>query len=349
MVLVGDVAGMTELEATLVELLERDNVRPHVVRVPGFDRDDVLSGGKPDDGVSAFVVPETATSARLYFRGPHAQRFLLRGLGLRNGLDEYGRELVAQVVESSVLALLRSNAGITLEQASAELARTPGAGGTDAARTESPNVPTSEAKAPARTDAATPGSSRAPASTGPLQWRGWLAARYALEWAGSDLGAAHGPGLEMGVEWGVLRTRITAERWFAQNIAAPDLSANVQTTALRLLVDTRWPWRTTHALVAGLGAGIDILGVQATASRDPALTLAPERSHAVPAVRAEVGYQVRGDPWRFMALAFVDGALLDTHYDVERAGAAVRVATPWSVRPGVALVLGWSPPLGGQN
>jgi hypothetical protein len=342
-VLVGDIPGMTELADTLVELLERQKVRPHVVRAPGFDPETVISGGQQDESVSAFVVPETTTSAQLYFRGPRAKRFLLRGLPLRNGLDEYGRELIAQVVESSVLALLHSNAGMTREQASVELAHAP-----DAARTDAVTAPKTDATAAALTDATssrTPGvAARArPAS----DWRGWVAIRYALEWSGSDLGAAHGPGLETGLEWAALRTRVTAERWFPQNIASPELSASVQTTALRLVVDARWPRRTTHALVAGFGAGVDILSAQPTASHDPALTLAPERSHAVPVLRTELGYQLRADPWRVMALAFVDGSLLDTNYDLERADSAVRVATPWSWRPGVALVLGWAPALGG--
>jgi hypothetical protein len=318
-------------------------VRPHVVRAPGFDPENVISGGQQDGSVSAFVVPETATSACLYFRGPRAKRFLLRGLALRDGLDEYGRELIAQVVEASVLALLHSNAGMTREQASAELEHTPDAAGTDAA-----TAPKTDETPAALTDAASSSTPHVPApARRASDWRGWVAIRYALEWSGNDLGAAHGPGLETGLEWRALRTRVTAERWFPQSIASPELSAGVQTTALRLVVDARWPRRTTHALVAGFGAGIDILGVQPTASRDPALTLAPERSHAVPVLRAELGYQLRADPWRVMALAFVDGSLLDTHYDLERSDSAVRVAAPWSWRPGVALVLGWAPALGG--
>jgi hypothetical protein len=326
-VLVGDVGGMTELTNTLVELLNRQNVRTQVMRAPQFQPGQVVSGTENDESVWAFVVPDTPTSARLYFRGPRSRRFLLRGLALRDGLDDYGRELVAQVVESSVLALLHSTAGLTREQASDELERPIGA-----LQTETP----------------TPGiSQRLAVARRPSDWRGWLALRYAFEWSGSALGAAQGPGLELGLEWGVLQARLTGERWFPQTIASPELAASLQTTALRFVVDTSWPRRTAHTLVVGFGAGIDILGTQPSAAHDPSLTLAPERSHAVPVLRAEIGYQLRGDPWRLMALAFVDAALLYTHYDLDRTDYEVRLATPWPLRPGVGLVLGWSPPIGG--
>jgi hypothetical protein len=48
-----------------------------------------------------------------------------------------------------------------------------------------------------------------------------------------------------------------------------------------------------------------------------------------------------------MALPFVDAALLRTYYDLDGADSQVRLATPWPLRPGLALVLGWSPSIGG--
>jgi len=317
---------MPELAATLVELLERQNVEAHVVRSLRFQPAEVTSGSEKDRNAWAFVVPETPALARLYFRGPRAERYLLRDLPLRDGLDEYGRELIAQVVESSVLALLHSTAGITREQASAEIDRP-----VDAPRGE----PTVSAASP------TPSAARPPS-----KWRAWTALGYAFEWSGGDLGAAHGPGLEIGLEWSALRARLIAERAFAQTLASPELIASLQTTALRFVVDTYWPKHAAHALVIGLGAGIDILDAQPTVASDPLLTLAPGHSHAVPVVRAEVGYQLRQGPWRLMAFGFVDASLLYTHYDLVRAGSEVRLATPWPVRPGVGLVFGWSPSIG---
>ena len=326
-VLVGDVDGMTALADTLVELLRRQNVNLKVVRALQFQAGQVISGSDGDESVWAFVVPAVPSSARLYFRGPRAKRFLLRALALRNGLDDYGRELIAQVVESSVLALLRSAAGITREQASAAIDPP----------TESPRVATSAPAAPPM-----PAPARRPSD-----WRGWAALRYGVEWSGSDLGAAQGPGVETGLEWGRLRARLMAERWFPQTLSSPELAASLQTTAVRLVVDTSWPKRGTHALIVGFGAGMDILATQPTIARDPAVTLAPERSHAVPILRAELAYQLRADPWRLMALAFVDAALLRTHYDLDSADSQVRLATSWPARPGLALVLGWSPSIGG--
>jgi hypothetical protein len=318
---------MTALADTLVELLRRQNVNLKVVRVLQFQAGQVTSGSEGDESVWAFVVPAVPSSARLYFRGPRAKRFLLRALALRDGLDDYGRELIAQVVESSVLALLHSAAGITREQASAEIGQP----------TQAPRIATS-----ASHELPIPG----PASR-PSDWRGWVALRYGIEWTGSDLGAAQGLGVETGLEWGRLRARLLAERWFPQTLSSPELAANLQTTALRLVLDTSWPRRSAHALIVGFGAGMDILATQPTVARDPAVTLAAERSHAIPVLRAELGYQLRADPWRLMALVFVDAALLRTSYDLDGADSQVRLATSWPARPGLALVLGWSPSIGG--
>jgi hypothetical protein len=181
----------------------------------------------------------------------------------------------------------------------------------------------------------------------PSDWRGWVALRYGGEWSGSDLGAAHGPGVETGLQWRNVRARLMAERWFPQTLSSQELAASVQTTALRLVVDTSWPRRAAHTLSVGFGAGIDVLATAPSVARDPAVTLAPERSHAVPILRAELGYQLSANPWRLMALLFVDASLLHTYYDLDGADSQVRLATPWPLRPGLALVFGWSPSMGG--
>jgi hypothetical protein len=62
-------------------------------------------------------------------------------------------------------------------------------------------------------------------------------------------------------------------------------------------------------------------------------------------LRSELRYELGGSSFRAVVAAFVDGGLLETHYDLDQAGSANRLATPWRVRPGAALLVGFAPRL----
>ena len=114
-VLVGEAAKSDKLTAVLSELLERERVALEFERKSRFRPSALLASSGGDSRVWVFI-SSTKRVAKLYFRGPFGNRFLLRKLELQNGLDEVGRELIAQVVETSILTLLRSEAGLSREQ-----------------------------------------------------------------------------------------------------------------------------------------------------------------------------------------------------------------------------------------
>jgi len=349
-VLVGATARAANLPDLLTDLLSRKDITVRFVYQPAFRADDLLA---PGDGggrsVSVFIEVPSDRVARLSFRGPRADRFLLRELGLRNGLDDVGREAVAQVVDSSVAVLLSvSSEGMSRDEARATLANAPvppPPPGTVVDLGPRPALPAPSLPPPA---AVTQEIAATPAAGGPAAataWRGWVAPRYELAYAGHDLGAAHGPGLEAALERGgatlLVRARVVAERRFAQVVTTPALDANIQDDSARLLLEVGLPRGARQAVSLGIGPGVDVTEIQPGTARVSTVTPAGATTHVVPVVRGELRYEIGGAAWRVGALLFIDASLFDTHYDLDRAGVAQRLATPWPVRPGAAVVVGW--------
>ena len=349
-VLVGTTAQTKDLADLLTELLGRKGIDVRLAHEPTFRAADLLA---PGDGrersVSVFIEVPSEQVARLSFRGPRAARFLLRELGLRNGLDDVGREAVAQVVDSSLAVLLSfSSEGMSRDEASATLASgpspppPPGTVVDLGPRAVSPAPPPAAPPATAIAAGVTPAT---PVTAAGAVWRGWLAPRYSVAYTGNELGTAHGPGVEGAVERAgvrlLVRARLVAERRFVQVITSPELSAGVRDDSVRLLVELGWAPGPRQAVSLGLGFGADVTAIEPGAARASGVTPATATTNTVPVMRSELRYEIGGAAWRAAALLFADASLFDTHYDILRAGVAERLATPWPVRPGAAVVVGW--------
>lgn len=349
-VLVGATAQAGDLADLVTELLGRKGISVRLVRESTFRATDLLAPGDDrESSVSVFVEVPSDRVARLSFRGPRADRFLLRELGLRNGLDDVGREAVAQVVESSVAVLLSlSSEGMSRDEARAALESGP-------SPLPAPGTVVDLGPRPASTSqpSAAPGAATSPTVAPPANrataagaiWHRWLAARYSAVYAGPDLGPAQGPGLEAALERAgarlLVRARLVGERRFAQEITSPALDAEVQDDSARLLVELGWAPEARQAVSLGMGFGIDVTAIRPGAARAPDVTPAAATTHVVPVARTELRYEIGGAAWRVAALLFADASLFATHYDLARAGTTERLATPWPVRPGAAVVVGW--------
>ena len=114
-VLIGNAGTSEGLRSVLSELLERQGVAVEYEERAHFSPSALLSESR-DTRVWVFVSQSGSRVAKLYFRGPSGARFLLRQLELKNGLDEVGRELIGQVVETSTVAL----SGVTATTTCAE-------------------------------------------------------------------------------------------------------------------------------------------------------------------------------------------------------------------------------------
>jgi hypothetical protein len=326
--LVGDAGASSELAALLGELLGQGHVRAVVSSDDRFDPALWLDAG--EDALLVFVVPDRAGRLSLYFRAPPGERFLVRELSLPHGLDAVGREMVGQVVESSVAALLHSaTAGIDRAQARIELARQ---------RREN------EVSGPPPPSVTGPG---------PRRWSALFAIRYDAAWSGSDLGAVHGPGLELGLFRVVsaavepdalcIGAAAIAEWALPQSLASRALDAEIDAASARLLASVEWRHGRHHSVIAALGGGADLVWARTTAVHDRAIAPAGESRRAIPTARAEVAYGVGVGAWRAALALFADVALEGTDYALQTSSGAVTLATPWRIRPGASLSFTFRP------
>jgi hypothetical protein len=338
-VLVGEAAKSQGLTAVLSELLGREHVALEFERKTRFRPSAILASSQGDSRVWVFI-SSTQRVAKLYFRGPFGNRFLLRKLELQRGLDEVGRELIAQVVETSVLTLLRSEAGLSREQVKADLADT----------SEPRDENSSEDALPAAEDGAIvaqpapppPADEPAKAARPTLE----LAARGVFKWTGSDLGADHGVGAETGFGYHFptrlfLRARLVFEYGFGQEITTPALSATVHTTAFRGGIDVGSAFGMS-ALAFGIALGADRVRIEPETAFDASLVLTEDESSTIAVIRLEARYELTAGIFQMAAGVFADVPLVDTHYDVRGNGGLERIAEPWAVRPGALLTLGFS-------
>jgi len=337
-VLIGEAAKRDELTSVLSELLGREQVALEFERRSRFRPSSILAANEGDSRVWVYI-SSTKRVANLYFRGPFGNRFLLRKLELERGLDEVGRELIAQVVETSILTLLRSEAGLSREQVRADLADT----------SEPRDENSSEEALPAADENASvvrtpPPPAGEPASKSALELE--LAARGVVKWTGSDLGADHGVGAETGLSYHFptalfLRARLVFEQGFGQGITTPALSATVRTTALRGAIDVGSAFGPS-ALALGAGFGVDLAQIEPETAFDASLVLTEDTSSTIPVLRLEARYELTAGIFQMAAGVFGDVPLVDTHYDVRGNTGLERIAEPWAVRPGALLTLGFS-------
>jgi hypothetical protein len=343
-VLVGEAGLGTELQLVLSELLVRQGVAPEFERRERFRTSAFLSENAGDSSVWVFVTESGLHRARLYFRGPYGKRFLLRELTLRNGLDELGRELIAQVVETSAVALLRSEAGLSREEAQRDLSLQEGP--RDALDEPEPAVPE---PAPTKNEDAHRSRTAVPSPNDARRLVYVLAARGVEKWTGKDLGFASALGVETGLEWHMpralfLRARVLFEYGLGQSLDAQAVSARIRTSTVQAGLDVGAVLgRNTIAL--GLSGGADLIGMSPDRATGTSLDLAADSTSVAPVMRLEGRYEVTFGSFRATAGILADVSLVDTHYDVRQGGEQSRIAAPWRVRPGVALTLGWCPTL----
>lgn len=313
----------TELETLIRELLARDNVTCEFARAESFRTEALFEGSARNRKLTVFVRTEVEPGlAQLYFRGSFGKRYLLRSLRLANGLDDVGRESIAQIVESSVLALLSSSAGMDRHQAqSALLGAAPSgrAASLDTARTRFET----RSRAAARTSY-------------------WLHLRYGIAVGGPPFGVGQGPGAELAFatrRLPRLRARLSGEYLLVRRLVTDVVAVEVQDSSVLLAVDWSMPIDDSQSLIASLGAGIQRTrmtpgSVQADVTPSPALT----RFGLV--MRPEVRYEVAYGPLGFALAGFSDIAGTNTRYELLDDGKRTPLATPRRLRLGAAVLAG---------
>jgi hypothetical protein len=330
-VLAGSQAQSPSLVELLTTVLAQHGVTPTFLSRQRWADSDLLDDDPDRDRTRTriWIAVPTSTLARLYFADPQLRHYLVREVALRDGLDELGRERIAQVVESSTLALLGGARGMSRDEVRTTLRRQ--AETTPRASQRKPEPPRTRDQARAR-----PGGRLGP--------DGFVGASYFGQWTARGLGLAHGPGLRLGLKLDSSRdaswlAAAVLERPWALVHEAPEIRVRLQSTKVAMLLgwSQRLPAQTSF--IAQLGGGAEFTRISPTAVSGTDVAPAPRRTNATLWLRSELGIQWSRAAWAFMLAATGELSLDDTHYDIERDGARdLLFATP-PLRPGALAAI----------
>lgn len=345
---VGHADDWRELERVLREFLLPHRLSPTFESRPTLTRLDAL-GDSPNIGQQVFVELVSAERARLVLSDERRGRYLLRDVPLPNGLDEVGRETLAQVIESSLVALQGQAKVLSREELNQLLTGEAAFGPSESAA--SAEAPSKDAERPASEKSpgsapAPPKATRGPAPSAQERWRIQLAGAYSTHWSGRELGLLHGPALRLewerwlGAESSWFAAATGELRW-AQSYESSLVDVVVASRAAWLTGGIKHTWRGELRLLAGVGLGVDWADIQPRDVEGGLSRVLPETSDTTLWLRAEVGLERRFGSIQLALALLTDVSTVDTHYDVRRAGRAERLVTPWRVRPGVRVALGW--------
>lgn len=283
----------------------------HWVLTPQIEVSDVLqrpTGGRPESAARVWIDCSRADSVRLYFVNWNTERFLVRQVPLREGLNELALETVAQVIESSLSALMTDDrAGMSRAEMTSVL------------------QPAIEAH---------PVDRHAPLEAS-------IGAFYALQGFASQPPVEHGPGVLGTLDRGQGRWRpggwLSAQYQLPEILESTVVDARLDTIALRAGAEIVRVLSTRSALVGRLGAGGNVVHI-APRQASARATLTPDRFAWEYAVKVEVGATTRvAADVALWAGLLADFVIDSRRYEVAVDGTVVQVATPWPVRPGLAV------------
>ncbi len=296
----------------LVDVFSRQNSNLRLTPVPVFRAADIMTGD--ERGVAARVWIEVATGgrARITITDQRASRFLVREATLPTWPDELARETIAQMVESSVAALLENQGlGMTRAQAHSVL-----------------SVHDEPPRSPQRAD---------------IQYG--VGAFYQAQIFSPQILWAHGPGLRAQV---TTPTRIgpagltaSAQYVLPQSQQDANAGARLQGVALRVGVGIERQSARLR-LATWLGAGADAVYLQPQQGSLGVATLTSARWTTVTVLRAEVRAGLRVT--RNVALVLtpsLEWVPKKPAYNVTGVDGQAAVVAPYALRPGLSLALEW--------
>ncbi len=337
-ILIGNAGSQGELESRIRSWFGAE-VPLAVVRQRDLVTEHVLS---PDlERVSVWVTPRSATQARLFFVVPtgdgSSARYLIRDVPLGEGLDEVGGERIAQVVHSSVSALLEGEIESTRQEVERSLAEV------DIAPASSDPAPKPAAvrrppivqERPRKR----PRPPRTQENTDLAQLRPVAAAFYRVAWASAE-GTAHGPGLGTGVvllldgaELGVLaRGQLTWPR----SRTFDELNVTLSERLLRFALHAGHAVSDGVALNVEAGPGVVWVKFEPTATGSE-ITATPGGTNRRTFMSIGVGATFRLGAVRVGARAEVDLYASRSHYDVATRTGTREIARTSSAQPALLL------------
>lgn len=296
----------------LVDVFSRHDSNLRLTHVPVFSAADVMTSNGRGEAARVWIEVGAGGHARITITDQHAQRFLVREAALPTWPDELARETIAQVVESSVAALLENQGlGMTRAQAHSLLL----------------------------------GHDERPAAPQRAENHFGAGVFYQAQIFSPQISLAHGPGLRAQVTTptrvGPAGLSASAQYVLPQTWDDATVGVRLQGVALRVGVGIDRPSPRLR-LAAWLGAGVDAVHVQPQQGSLGVATLTSARWTAITVLRAEVRVGLRVA--KRLALFLTPSLEWDPKkrtYSVTGVDGQAGVVAPYAVRPGLSLALEW--------
>ena len=336
-------AHVSELEEVLREWFNSEGQRVHIARAASVAPDQLLdTSGEP--ALRAWVVLRSAQRARIVFADARSRRFFVRDVPLDHGLDELGREKLAQILLASFQAFAERRVRDTpLEEVKAALSEpaieTPAGGSGD---TQPQHEAANSSKAPSTPPRVLPPRPRESSGSSWISWA--LYGGYSVSYRG-PAGFAQGPsaGVEGWFDLGAWGLGVAAGGRYElpHTESGPWVDVRVQNTAFRfgVLVATMPGGRPSWVL--GLGVGWDRLGFRPLEAGEGVMLRASDEAQR-PVLASSVTRFAHFGPLRLGLSIGADFALEKLHYDVMVEHARRRNLTPWQLAPHGMLTVGVS-------
>lgn len=293
----------------LVDVFSRRDSNLLLTQVPVFSSVDVMAGDDQDAAARVWIEIGPDGHARTTITDQRAQRFLVREASLPSWPDELARETIAQVVESSVAALLENQRlGMSRAQIKPVLA------------------------------------ARDRPVTKPRRLQQGLGAFYEGQAFAPQISAGHGPGLrwELTSPAGDLGLAARAQYVVPQTWADTNVGVRLQTVALRVGLGWRHAVHERVQLSAWLGGGVDAIHVQPQQGSWRAATLTGARWTEVAVVRAELrATLVVCKGWGVSLTPSLEWDPRRRAYEVAGLDGRADVVAPYVLRPGLGIGVDW--------
>lgn len=327
--LVGAAGQGEEMDALLRSWLAAAPADVAVHRRAKLSAEDVLGAASEPGTLQIWMVLASQRRARLYFSDSSDQRYLVRDVPLRDGLDELGRELVAQVLISSI----QSFGERALSSSPSEVKDT--------------FLP--EPPAPLPPPPAQPRPSSSP-SVAAMKQAGAETTHYGFGLAYSAVarggeGLGHGPGLYLGllapvsdVE-GTLTLRLGYRFPIEQRSERIALSTRAIGTHLAAGLQSQL---SNHVSLRGeVGLGVEYLSFTPRSLVSEEIETRGKGHDLRPFALGAGRFAWALSNWELAALLTVNLPLVRTHYDLVRGGEQQVELSPWRLQPGLGMELGW--------
>jgi hypothetical protein len=326
--IVGDAPDADALGEQVLSWFRKDTNRTHLTRLKKLDASTALAPS-PTAGVRVWMFLPTVAIARLLFaiqeRPGDSPRFLVDDLELDSGLDEVGREHLAQVVYLSASALWAGNAESTQREVEERLAHS--------WRTAEPAAPPPPA----------PPRQAAPAHRPVARTRATIGFEYLLRAHGEE-GIAHA----LGVDWEqpLLHTTVDVLTALHVDFVLPRSAENrglhldLVGAEARLGILATGRLSKRFSVLAEAGPGIEAVHYTPTFG-DGTVQAVDGRLNFRPIAYGTLGIRFSAQSIQITLAALVAFALERTHYDVTSLGQSQELLVPARVQPGFSAGVSW--------